>query len=76
MGWLLVFAATFALDFIWALYTLAMVARDPLVSGAYAGAIILLGGVAAIGYTKNKWLLIPAVAGAFLGTVTAIWWAA
>jgi hypothetical protein len=76
MSHLIVFAATFALDFIWALYTLAMVARDPLTSGVYAAAIILLGGIAAIGYTKNKWLLIPAVAGAFLGTVAAMRWAA
>lgn len=69
---LLVFLAVFAMDFIWAVYTLAMVERSAFMASSYAGMIILLSGAAQIGYTKNHWLLIPAFIGAFAGTFAAV----
>lgn len=68
----IVFAAVFTLDFVWAAYTLAMTGREALLASSYAGLVIVLSGVAQIGYTKNKWLLIPAFVGAFAGTWVAI----
>lgn len=69
-----VFAAMFSLDYGWARYTAAITSRSAATAGAYAAAIIVLSGVTTIGYTGNPWLLIPAVAGAFAGTFTAVRW--
>lgn len=68
----LAFGAVAALDFVWAKYTYAMTARQPWLAGTYAGAIFALGGVAAISYVANPWMLIPSVAGAFVGTWVAV----
>lgn len=67
-----VFAALFALDFVWAKYTYAMQARQPIVAGGLSSMLILLSGAAAIGYTSNPWLLVPAMLGAFAGTWCAV----
>lgn len=72
MQFLLVFAALFALDFVWAKYTTATVSNQPVRAGVYAMGTILLSGAAAIGYTSNPWLLIPAMLGAFCGTWVAV----
>ena len=69
---LAVFLAVFTLDFVWAAYTLAMTGREALQAAGLAGVIIVLSGIAQIGYTKNKWLLIPACIGAFAGTYIAV----
>lgn len=68
------FAALFALDFVWALYTQAITADRRAVASGLAVVIIMLGGTAAISYTQNPWMLIPAGAGAFCGTYAALWW--
>lgn len=67
-----VFIALFMLDFVWAKYTYAMTQKAAAWAGGYACVIILLGGYAAIGYTQNPWLLVPAMAGAFAGTWLAV----
>ena len=68
----LVFASLFALDFVWARYTFAMTSGRPAIAGSYASVLIVLSGAAAIGYTSDPWMLIPAAAGAFLGTYAAV----
>lgn len=67
-----VFAALFVLDFVWAKYTQAMTSKRALGASCYASAIILLSGFAAVSYTANPMMLIPAMAGAFAGTFTAV----
>jgi hypothetical protein len=37
-------------------------------ASGWAVALFLLGAVTVLGYTKNRWLLIPAALGAFAGT--------
>jgi hypothetical protein len=69
---LLVFLALFALDFVWAKYTIAMTERAAIKASGFAGVVILLSGAAQIGYTANPWLLIPAFVGAFAGTWCAL----
>lgn len=69
MAALLVFATVFVLDVAFAKYTTALVARRTVAAGAYAAAIIALSGYAAINYVNDPWMLLPAMAGAFCGTV-------
>lgn len=69
-----IFAALFALDFVWALYTKAITAGHTLRASFTAAGIITLSGTAAIGYTSDPWMLLPAMAGAFCGTYAAIKW--
>lgn len=69
-----VFAALFALDFVWALYTKAIGANRMVLASSYAVALIGLSGAAAIGYTSDPWLLAPAMLGAFAGTFAAMKW--
>lgn len=67
-----VFMAIFALDFVWARYTYAVTAKSVIKSSLYASGLIVLSGTAAIGYTHDPWLLIPAAMGAFFGTAIAV----
>lgn len=64
-----VFAALFALDLVWAKYTTAITAHRAIIAGLYASVIIALSGYAAINYVNDPWMLLPAMAGAFCGTV-------
>jgi small-conductance mechanosensitive channel len=66
--WLGAFAAMFASDFAWSLYVAAVKDGAAVRASFWAVALFLLGAVAVIGYTKNRWLLVPAAAGAALGT--------
>jgi hypothetical protein len=68
----LAFLSVAALDFVWAKYTYAMTGRRPIAAGLYASAIFGLGGVAVLTYATNPWMLLPAVAGAFVGTYIAV----
>lgn len=69
-----VFAALFALDFFWAKYTTAITAKRAHLASAYATVLILLSGIAAIVYTAEPVMLIPAMLGAFAGTFVAVRW--
>lgn len=72
MNWVLTFAAVFALDVVWARYTLAMTNDRPLRAGTYAAFVIALSGLAAINYVNDPWMLLPAAAGAFAGTIVGM----
>lgn len=67
-----VFAVTVALDYVWALYTLATAERRPLAASLSAVGIYALAGFATINYTGNHWMLIPATLGCFVGTYAAV----
>lgn len=69
-----VFAAMAALDYVWAYYTRAIQAHAALSAASWAVGITVLSGIAQFGYIHNPWLLIPAAAGAFVGTFAAIRW--
>lgn len=73
-AWLIAFAAMFATDFAWAFYVAAVKSSDPLAASSWALALFLLGAVAVIGYTRDRWLLIPGALGAFCGTLGAMNW--
>jgi hypothetical protein len=68
----LIFLVTFALDVVWARYTVALVARRIGPASMYAAGITALSGVCAISYVENHWMLLPAVAGAAVGTAAGM----
>lgn len=68
LPWLGCFAIAAVLDFVWAAYIRTIADKAALRAGLWAVAIILLGGINAIGYIQNHWLLLPIAAGAFVGT--------
>ena len=70
--WLEIFVAMIAVDFVWAHYTKAITDKRALKAGLNAIGILALGAFGIISYTTNHWLLIPACAGAFVGTYSAV----
>lgn len=70
---LAVFLVTFALDVVWARYTVALVARRIVSASLYAAGITALSGVCAISYVHEPWLLVPAVLGAAAGTAVGLY---
>lgn len=72
MMWLTVFIAVAVLDFVWAKYTSYVNDSRAVYAGVAAVLIMVLGGTAVIGYTSDPLMLIPAGAGAFVGTYAAV----
>lgn len=66
-----VFGAMFALDFVWVHYTRAISNSWPARAALHAGILTGLGSIATVQYVDYPWLIIPAVAGASLGTYLA-----
>jgi hypothetical protein len=73
-SWALVFASVFAADFAWAVYVAQVKSGNAVAAAGWAVALFLLGAVAVIGYTRDRWLLIPACLGAALGTWCGVAW--
>lgn len=70
--WALVFAAVAGLDFFWTFYTKAINDKAALRAGFWASGIIVFSGLSQIGYVNDPVLLIPAAAGALVGTYAAV----
>lgn len=69
---LVVFMCTVIADIAWTRYTLAVTQRRPHVAAAWSAAIILIGAVTVIAYTDNPLYVLPAAAGAYVGTWLAV----
>ncbi len=67
-GALIAFFGMFALDVVFARYALAVTARRPWWASSYAAVCLLLGGSVVVTYANDPIMLIPAAAGAFVGT--------
>lgn len=65
---LLAFFGMVALDFVWARYVIVLTKKHIAVGGGYAAAIMLLNGVVTLTYVSDPWMILPAAAGAFVGT--------
>jgi hypothetical protein len=65
------FGAMVALDFAWAIYNQATVNHQPWRASSLAAVIYVVGAIGVMNYSDNRWLLIPACAGAFVGTFIA-----
>ena len=62
------FLAIFLLDVVYTYYLRCVADDNVLGASFWSVACYILGSVAVINYTTNHWLMIPAVAGAFVGT--------
>lgn len=71
-SWIVAFGAMFLTDACWAFYVATVKDGAALAAAGWSVALFLLGAVAVIGYTKDRWLLVPASAGAFCGTLVAV----
>lgn len=72
MKWALAFALMALVDFVWAKYTHHLVKKEALRASLYAMMIVGFNGLVTIGFTEDHWLLIPTLAGAFVGTYCAV----
>ena len=59
------------LDLIWVKYTHAMMQHRALAAGSWAMGITLCMTVMTITFVSNPWMIIPTVAGSFVGTYIA-----
>ena len=73
-AWVFTFCAVFAADLAWSWYVAAVRDADAVRASAWAVVLFLLGATAVLGYTRNRWLLIPASLGAALGTWCGVVW--
>jgi hypothetical protein len=71
-SYVLTFLAMFATDAAWAAYIASVKAGSALEAAAWALGLFLFGAFAVLGYTRNRWLVIPAALGAFAGTFCGV----
>lgn len=67
-----VFIATLLTDALYALYTIHVTKKNPVLAASYGSLIHILTAFAVISYTKNYWYLIPLVIGSFIGTYLVV----
>lgn len=68
----LVFVCEVLADFAWASYMLGVANNKAHRAGAWSGAIQLLGSITILAYVDLPWLVVPAIAGSYVGTVWAV----
>lgn len=69
-----VFAAYFFVDFLYAFYTLCVVQKRALAASNSAAVMYFLLAIGVLSYTKNYLYLIPIVGGSWLGTFVLLKW--
>jgi hypothetical protein len=69
---LVVFTAAALADIAWARYVGLVAERKRWLASLWAGALFAIGSVPVMGYTEHRWLIIPAVCGAVVGTALGI----
>lgn len=68
MDWAVSFFALFFVDIGYVLYMQNVQKRKKIVASTFATLIFILNSVVIINFTQDKFLLIPAILGAFIGT--------
>lgn len=66
------FVAVFVLDLCWVYYVRQVDRGTPMAAGLWASFLFLTSAAATVSYVENPKLLVPAVAGAFFGTVVGV----
>lgn len=69
---LMAFGSMALLDLIWVKYTHATVQRRAIAAGIWAMGIAFCVAVVTLNYVNNQWMIIPTVAGSFVGTYLAV----
>jgi hypothetical protein len=67
--WTLAFFGMAVLDAAWAFYTIALVQKRHYNAGFVSAFIFILGAVVVRMYVSDGWIILPATAGAYAGTV-------
>lgn len=70
MMWPFVFVAMLLADVLWTEWSKAIAAKRAVMSGWYAAGIVVCGAFSTTEYVHDPILILPAAAGAALGT----WW--
>ena len=70
----LVFFSGLVLDVVWARYTVMIQRRSAMAAASYAILILGLGAIGITAYVDEPLYLIPACAGAFIGTYGTVRW--
>jgi hypothetical protein len=72
VSWLAIFLIVALTDIVWARYISCAAQGKRLGGSVYAVIITLMGGFTMTSYVHDLWLLVPAGAGAFVGTYLII----
>jgi len=72
MTYLLVFFSVFLADVAWAMYFKSIADKKEYRAGFWGALVYLLGFITVTHYVENKWLILPALCGAFLGTTLTL----
>lgn len=72
MKWLAVFTAMAVTDYFYAAWTTAVSASRAPAAALYAAGIVLCGAFSITEYVSDPWLVVPATAGAALGTYLSV----
>lgn len=67
-----VFLLMIFVDFFWAKYITETASGNAFIASTWATILFVSSGFVTVEYVKNKWLLIPAGIGAFIGTYLGI----
>jgi hypothetical protein len=67
-----VFTVAACNDAVWSKYILAVGQKRATHAGLWAAGTLLLGAFGIVSYTTDHWLAIPAAAGCFVGSYTAV----
>lgn len=59
-------------DGLWALWMGAVAAGHPVAAGLYSVGLICCGAFVTVAYVQDRWQLIPASVGAFVGTYLSV----
>jgi len=69
---LAIFAGYFAIDFLMALYTVAVISKRAIMASTSGAGIYLMTSYGVINYTQNYWYIVFIVLGSWLGTYTYV----
>jgi hypothetical protein len=69
---LIVFLAVAVADALWARYISAINSRDPIMSATLSMGIVLVNALAVVVYVENRWAVLAAGLGAFVGTYLSV----
>ena len=66
------FLAMFFTDMFYTYYLTAIEKNRAVMASVWAGVLYLLGALIVVGYTRDVWLLVPAVLGGIVGTYVGV----
>jgi hypothetical protein len=70
--YLAAFLAMFFTDMFYTYYLTAVEKSRAIAASLWAGVLYLLGALIVVGYTRDVWLLVPAVIGGIVGTYVGV----